>query len=299
MTSAPTQTDSDTHEGRSPSQRAMSPPARQILLLLAVSLQLNFDLAVIPVSYALSKGSEFPVILLSGFLLGQISVLAQYLAWGTERSVFRGLKSCSLVILIWAAITLGTLSCQDSFEIGSIEAFLAVVVVASCLFVSIPYWGIRAICRLRLEALPFDPRTALAPWPHSRLLERFTWSAVATLLVVVLQSKITREVWKHLNRDSGGDWIGLSLWITLWATLCALLAIPAAWAWLNTSEFARRIRRFGIYAVILVGAECAVIHAFGFHLRGSLWMIILNLGILSEVIAWAVFLRFCGYRIQF
>ena len=277
----------------------LSLPARQIVLLCAVALQINFDLVAIPACYVLNKrvASEFPAIMMFGFILGQTSVLTQYLAWGTDRLLVRWLKSCSILILMWAAVTVGALSCEDSFEIGSIETFLAIVVAGSFCFISIPYWAIWTVRRSRLELVPIDPRYS-ASWPYSHMLSSLTWGTVTAMLFVILSSKITREAWKHLNLLSGGDWVAISLWMSLWSLICVMLAIPTAWVCLHKCYSAQRVGRIAVYAVLLVAIECTGIYALGIHIRGGLWMIVLNLGIVSQVIVWSVLLRFCGYRLQ-
>lgn len=275
----------------------ISPFARQIILICAISAQWSFDLWAIPIAYASRLGdiSQCLACALFGSLLGQLAVLANYLAWGPGNPIIRWAKSCSLVVIVWHAITIATLSCQDSFEVGSIEQLLAVVVAAAFVSMSIPYWLLRVLRRSRLERVQDDDPLGILPWPYSPLLNQLAWMAVLAMLVVISLSKAAAEVRQSTSSMSGGDWISISLWMSLWAASCVLLTTPIAWVCLSRATSKRQLFALVIYTLIVVGAECAILRIIDFRRE---WYLLasMDLGIIGEAISWSLILRFCGFR---
>jgi len=278
----------------------MTTLARRIMVMFAVSLHLIGDLAAVPVAYRLKSGdgSGFGLAVLFGLLLGQISLVAAYLAWGTDHWVARWAKSCLLALLAWYVITVGAVSTGDSFEVSSIERLLAIVVATLSLFMSIPYWAIRALCRSRFEVLPDDQLSAGLSKPQFRVRDLLSWTAAAAVVFGILCSRIGRETWVSKWSISSGDLAGISMWMSAFAVLCVLVAIPTAWACLGKHKLRLRPVGVGIYAAIVVASEWAVLYGVAGDERPRIAMVGLNLGILCEVIFCSLLLRICGYRLH-
>jgi hypothetical protein len=95
---------------------------------------------------------------------------------------------------------------------------------------------------------------------------------------------------------SSGDWVTISLWMSLSAAISALVAIPAIWACLGERSPARRLAAVGAYAAALVATEWAILHSLTGDDRMGVLVAGLNFGVLCDVVPCALLLRVCGYR---
>jgi hypothetical protein len=263
-----------------------------------ISLHLIFDLAAIPIAYRmkLGDGSGFGLFALFGSLLGQTSMVAAYLAWGPGHCIARWLNSCFLIMLVWYAITVGAVSTGDSFEVSSIEQLLAIVVTLSFLCASILCWTIRGLSRNRFT-LARDSPLAEPFKPRFRIADLLTRTTAVAIVCAILQSRIGRETWPDDWSMSSGDLATLFGWMSLWAALFALLAVPAVWACPGQHRPARRLLYFSMYAAVAVALEWAILHIVTGEAHLGIFAAALNLGVLCEVVPCAFLLRICGYRI--
>jgi hypothetical protein len=277
----------------------MSPQTRRFLVISIVSLHLMGDLVAIPIAYRLKvgDGTGFALFCLFGLLLGQTSLTAAYLAWGCDHWVARWISSCLLVALAWYAVSLGAVSTGDSFEVSSIEQILAVLVAMSFAFVCIPFWVIRAFCQSRFELVQNDQRSAAVSKRQFHVRNLLTWTAAAGIMFAMLGSRIGRAIWASDWSMSRGDWATIAFWMSIWASLCLLIAIPAIWACLGNGGPARRLVGFGIYAAIAVASEWAILRAITGEERLGTFVLGLNFGVLCQVVTCSLLLRICGYRI--
>lgn len=267
--------------------------------MLAVSLHLIGDLAAVPVAYRVPFGDrpEFGIVLF-GLLLGQMSLVAAYLAWGTDPWVARWARSCLLVLLAWYAITVGAVSTGDSFEVSSIEQLLAIVVAALFLFLSAAHWAIRALFRCRFEVVSDDQPLGGPFKPQFRIRDLLSWTAAAAVVFGMLRSGIGREIGVGKWSISSGDLAGISLWMSAYAAACAVIAIPCAWGCLGKHNLTLRLLGVGLYVATVVACEWAVLYALGGDERLYIAMLGMNCGVLTEVVSCSLLLRVCGYRLH-
>ena len=280
----------------------MTPLARQIGATLIVLLHLMVDVAAIPVAnrFKLGDGSGFGASVLLGLLLGQISLIAAYLAWGLDHWASRWTKSCLLAMLAWYAIAVGAVSTGDSFEVSSIERLLAMVVGVLFLFTCIPYWAIRGVCRSRFEVVDDDHAPTNLFRTQFRVRDLLSWTLGAAVLIAIACSPVGRETWGKGWSLSGEDLAGISMWMSAIAMLCVLLAIPTVWAGLGRHKLGPRALGVGLYAALVVAFEWALIYAVGGggQFRLHVAVVGLNLGVLCEVFCCSLLLRACGYRLH-
>jgi hypothetical protein len=126
-----------------------------------------------------------------------------------------------------------------------------------------------------------------------------SWTAAAALLLVITLSPIGREIWASDWSLSSGDWVGISFWISLWATLCVLQALPILWACLGEPSPSRRLAGVGLYAAIVVACEWVILMAVAGDNRMGTCVLGLNVGIMGQVVTGALLLRSCGFRTLF
>jgi hypothetical protein len=276
----------------------MSPLSRRILLTIVVSLHLIVDLAAIPIAYRMQAGdgSGFALGVLFGVLLGQLSLLAAYLAWGLGHWIDRAVKAGFLLVLVWYAISAGAVSTGDSFEVSSIEQLLAMVVGLSFVFVAIPFWSLRPLVRRRRQLVAGGPSLAVATGLRFRVVHLLKWTTAAAVVCAILATRIGREVWGSDWSMSSGDWMTISLWMSLSAGISVLVAIPAMWACLGERSAARRLAAVGVFAGALVATEWAILHSLTGDDRMGVLVASLKLGVLCDVVPCALLLRICGYR---
>jgi hypothetical protein len=276
----------------------MSPVPRRILLTFLLSLHLIGNLAAIPIAHSIQAGdgSGFTLFALYGVLLGQMSILAAYSAWGLGHWVVRLLKSSFVVVMVWYAITVGAVSTGDSFEVSSIEQLLAIVVALSFLFVSIPHWAIQAFGRHRFQLVGSGQVMADSPKPRFRIVHLLKWTTAAAIVCAIFQSRIGREVWGSEWSVSSGDWWMICLWLSLFATLSVLLAMPAAWACLSEGRPAARLVGVVIYAAVVAASEWTILCWVTGENRLGVFVAGLNIGVLCEVVSCALLLRIAGFR---
>lgn len=278
----------------------MSPLARRTLLTSAIVLHLLADLAAIPLIYRLKIEDLAPFILgtLFGMLLGQISLLAAWLAWGRGHWLGRLCKCGLAVVLLWFCVTAGAKSTGDSFEIGSIEQLFAIVIGQVFVFVTLPYLALRGICRTRFTTLS-DDQTAAAPSASQfGIRDLLIWTTAAAIGLAVLSTSLGRELWGRTWSVSGGEFVMFSLWMLIWAALTAIVAVPAAWACLGQCPPARRLRGVVILAAFVTAAESFSLVSLTGNDTLYFFTVALNLAICAEVVGCLLLLRLCGYRLE-
>ena len=279
--------------------KPISPWARRTLVTVVIGLHLLGDLAAIPLVYWLVAGETIFVLgMLFGALLGQISLLSAYLAWGWGHWLERWCKSCLIVVLVWFSVTAGAKSTGNSFEIGSIEQLFAVVVGAAFAFLSVPYLALRGICRSRFTTVSADQTAAAPPPSQFGIRDLLIWTTAAAIVLATLCTSLGRELWGRTWSVSV-DELGLfSLWMLMWAALAGVLAIPAMWACLGQRRSALRLLGLAILAGLITAVESFVLYPMaGIH-HLAFFLIGLNLAICGEVVACSLLLRLCGYRLE-
>jgi hypothetical protein len=272
---------------------------RSVILVLVVALHLAVNLAAVPVVHRwdLGDGTGLAWLVAFGWLVGQLSVLAAYWAWGHGHWVDRSIKSFFLTVLVWYAVTFGAVSTGDSFEVGSIEQILVLVVVLSFLYLSMAFWLTRAFARVRFALVSSDQLLMEASAPRFRVAHLLIWMAVAAVLCAIFQSPSGRELWASRWWTSSGEWVMILSVMALWAGLGAVLAIPAACVCLSAERLIRRLLFFAVYAGVIAAIAFAIAYAFWGELRSAFLVAGVPLGVVCEVVACALVFRMCGYRL--
>jgi hypothetical protein len=291
------ESDAQTIAGTSNPGTRMSRLQRGVILVLAVALHLAGDLVAVPIVYRWKLGEwsgGFAALVLFGSLLGQLSMLAAYWAWGCGHWVDRLIKSCFLVVLVWYLVTVGIVSTEDSFEIGSIEQFLALIIAPSFLFLSMAFWLTRVFGRARFRLVSDGELLADASVTRFRVSHLFIWTAAVAVLCLVFQTRIGREVWPS-QWSMSNDWYMIVSLMAAWAGLCAVLAIPGVWVCLSPARVARRLLFLTAYGAIVTAIACAVVYASW----GSPAIVLAGfaLGVTCEAVACRLVLRLAGYRL--
>lgn len=278
----------------------MSPLQRRVILTLVVALHLIGDLAAVPVihRWKLGDGSGFAWGLLFGIVVGQLSILAAWWAWGPGHWLDRTFKTGFLAVLVWFALAVGAESTGDSFEVSSIEQLSALVIGVSFPSLFIAHWVVRAFDRRRISLAENGGMQEVAFGPRFRVAHLLTWMTAVAVLCAIVQSPIGRELWTGQRSKSANELSIVATLLVLWAGLCAMMSIPTVWLCLGRGEASgtRRLLPYLIHTVAVV-TLCLAIAA---TIAGGVLIVIaagVPLGMIGEVVACGLVLRACGYRL--
>jgi hypothetical protein len=259
-----------------------------------VAAHLIFDLAAIPIAMRFAETGVSLAPAMAGVVVGQIGMLAVYLAWGWGYWLTRWVIYWYLAVLMWYAFATGAAFTGDSFAVTSIEALLAIC--AAILFVSIPipYWAVRAIFRRRIELVQYNPQSATWAKRQFSIRQLLMWTGAAATILGISRSAVAREVWLHWPMNTG-DFLSILSGMLMVALLCVLLAMPATGASLGNNSPTWPLVIVSAYAVIVVAIEWAVVITMT---GDNHWKALagLNLGVLCDVVACSLLLRHLGYR---
>ena len=273
----------------------MNQRQRHSVLIALVFVHLIFDLAALPIAEPLPDTvGQYVGPLMIGAVLGQIAMLAAYLAWGSGHWLARWFTYWFLAVLVWYTLAVGAASTGSSFPVDSIERLLAICAAIMFLSVPIPYWAIRAFSRRRIELSGSKPRSPTWAKQQFSLRRLLVWTSAASVLLAICRSAAGREIWSPWSFN-GGDFLAFLSGMLMFALLCVLLAIPATCASLGDRNPTRPLVIVGACAVGLVAIEWAVVIA----ITGDDHHVILtglNLGILVDVVVCCLLVRVCGYR---
>lgn len=283
----------------------MNPVVRQIVLTFAVIAQLNFDLIIIPVLYACRRFAWLIEPIgwsLFGFLFAQLTIVVAYCFWGADHWIRRTLKSLFVLIATWYFIAVGAVSTENSFEIGSLEMFAAMLV-----WLPIPAVGI-AFCVMRIGSgyligiEPNEDQTEglfAGSKQRSSLFEYLIWAAMIITVVLMLTSQVATKM-LHPRGSISYQGVGLfGLFMIAWAVACLIFVIPLTWAVLSRPLWPRRILYVLLSVAAVIGLELIAVNLFERYQFVPKLLLGFHCGVLIQSLCWLVLLRTCGYRLQF
>ena len=274
----------------------MTPLQRHSVLIFAVLGHLIYDRALVPVGERWAETfGEYVGPPMIGTVLGQIAMLAAYLAWGRGHWLVRWRTFGLLATLVWYTVAVGAASTGHSYSVSSIETLLAICGCMLFLLVPIPYWTVRVLVRSQIELVHGTTQATRSERQQFSIRQLLLWTGAAALLLSIGGSAAGREVWSHWPMPTS-DFFGILFGMLLLSLLCILMAIPTTCACLCTHSPTRPFVWLGACGMILVAIEWAVVMATtgDNHLAA---VVGLNLGIACDVLLCSLLLRCCEYRL--
>lgn len=281
----------------------VSPPARRIGMAILIAAHGLFDYAAPQIVYRfrLGEGAPFAAALLFGIFLGQLSLVTCYEVGGAGRPFDRAWKAWLLALFAWYLATAGILATRDSFEIGAMELFMAVVVTTACLVLAVGHWIARWCGRGRWIVAGESSAIDDSRLRQFSVRDLLTWTAVVATVCVVGTSRIGRALWTngwYVSLDDAGK---VSAGVGTCAALALCVSLPVQWVVLD--ERAGERRRFvwsGIACGVVAGVMAIEMLFIGLTGPASLQLLVGTLGVLLGAAACiatsSLALRAMGYR---
>lgn len=283
--------------------RVLSPPVRRIGMAIFVAAHGLFDYAAPQIVYRfrLGEGAPFAAALLFGIFLGQLSLVTSYEVSGAGRPFDRAWKAWLLALFAWYLATAGILATRDSFEIGAMELFMAVVVTTSCLVLAVGHWIARWCGRGRWCVAGESSAIDDSRLRQFSVRDLLTWTAIVATVCVVGTSRIGRALWTngwYVSLDDAGK---VSVGVGTCAALALCVGLPVQWVVLD--DCAGERRRFvwgGIACGVVAGVMAIEMLCIGLIGPASLELLVGTLGVLLGAVACiatsSLALRAMGYR---